>query len=138
MPKSKRKSGMQYQDWIRKYLEERGYSVENFKPISIRREIKGKEVWQRFRQDPFDSDLIAKKVGERTLWIQATLHTGLTIKKEKMLKHPWTIEYDDVQIWVKRDSLNHDIYRLGTMGFYLYGKIIHRKFYESTAPPDPY
>lgn len=62
-------------------------------------------------------DLIGKKVGERTLWLQVTKHTTISNKIEALEAIPWDDRFDDVQIWRwvgaegKRDSLFFQVYK---------------------------
>ena len=130
---NKRKAGLQFQAWIKKYLEDHNWEVENFTPMTIKRIHPGnnKVFWQRIRFDPFDIDLIAKKIGEPTLWIQATLDSSLGRKMEKLSSHPWHPEHDQVEVWAKREPGKIDVFRLVSWGkFELVGKIIRRKHFK--------
>lgn len=44
-------------------------------------------------------DLVAKKHGERTRWIQVTAHSGIGQKKADLDKVPWDPLFDSVEIW---------------------------------------
>jgi hypothetical protein len=62
-------------------------------------------------------DLIGKKSGERTLWLQITKHTTVRDKIEALEAIPWDDRFDDVQIWRwvgaegKRDSHFFQVYK---------------------------
>lgn len=63
-------------------------------------------------------DLIGKKAGQRTLWVQVTSHTTVGDKITALQAIPWDVRFDDVQIWRwvgsegKRDSMYFQVYRL--------------------------
>lgn len=44
-------------------------------------------------------DLVAKKFGERTRWIQVTAHSGIGQKKDDLAEVPWDPAHDNVEIW---------------------------------------
>ncbi len=44
-------------------------------------------------------DLIAKKLGQRTRWIQVTADSGIGRKKEDLAEIPWDPLFDEVEIW---------------------------------------
>lgn len=44
-------------------------------------------------------DLIAKKAGERTRWIQVTADGGIGRKKNDLAEVPWDGLFDSVEIW---------------------------------------
>jgi len=132
MKDKRRRRGLDFQRWIVKWLEERDWICENFIPISIKKVIRGKEMWVSKRSDPFGCiDIVGKKKYHRTLWIQATLHTGKKVKADKLMKVPWAEYADDVQIWIKRSTGSIDIYQLDEGEFIQLGKILQRKFYKS-------
>jgi len=132
MPKSTRQTGNDFQDYIQKWLEEKGWVVHNQKTVSRAIPIKGKVVWVSQRQDIWGClDLIAKKSGKFTLFIQATTHTGRGKKERDLMTVPWG-DADEVQIWMKRDKGHIDMFHLDDAfeKFEEFGKIIRRKFYS--------
>ena len=133
MATSKRAKGNQLQDWIQKWLEERGWTVHNQKTVSRAIPIKGKTVFVSQRQDIFGCiDLICKKQGRKTLFIQATMHGGKGKKREDLKAVPWNNTVDDVQIWMDRGGKSIDIFCLDENqkdGTRLVGKILRRQFY---------
>ncbi len=44
-------------------------------------------------------DLVAKRRGSRTRWIQVTMHSGIGLKKEEIEGIPWDLTHDEVEIW---------------------------------------
>ena len=57
-------------------------------------------------------DLIAKKPEEKTLWIQCGEPKSFAQKKRDLAVVPWTLEIDEVQIWLKMPDRQIKIYRL--------------------------
>jgi len=128
MKKSTRKKGLDFQDWIKRFLEERDWIVHNQKPMG--KLIKGNYISQR--NDIFGCvDLIAKKEEKPTIWIQATLNPNLEkrLKEFLQLGNIWNSE-DLVQVWIKRKSGLVDIFQLFGTELLPIGKIIRRKFYK--------
>jgi len=135
MKDTRREKGLRFQKWIKDWLEELGWAVHNQKPVGRMLKIKDKKtkkiktIYVSQRNDILGCiDLVAKKENKPTLWIQATLHTGLGEKKKALQTVPWGKD-DMVQVWVKRDR-NVDIFMLGCDSLHLIGKIIRRKFYK--------
>lgn len=110
-PDKRRAHGMEFQRWIKVWLEQRGWTVHNqpMKPTRIM--VKGKILWISRSQDIFGCvDLIARRKGEsRTLWIQATLDTSIGRKIAELGVVPWGSS-DCVQVWVKRAGGRVDIF----------------------------
>ena len=137
--KKSRQKGKLYQDWIKKWLTERGFFVHDqptsSKLIQIKDKITGeyKPMYVSVRNDIFGIiDLIAKKKDTRTLWIQATMNTSMKKKKEKLSEISWNFAGDCVQFWIKRSPGKTDVYELNVNGkFYLIGKILNRHFYSA-------
>ena len=137
--KKSRQRGKLYQDWIKKWLTERGFFVHDqptaSKLIRIKDKLTGeyKPMYVSVRNDIFGIiDLIAKKKDAPTLWIQATMNTSMKKKKEKLVAIPWNMDIDCVQFWIKRSPGKTDVYELHANGeFYLIGKILNRHFYSA-------
>jgi hypothetical protein len=137
--KKARQKGKLYQDWIKKWLMERGFHVHDqptaSKLIRIKDKLTGeyKVMYVSVRNDIFGIiDLIAKKSDTKTLWIQATMNTSMKKKKEKLVAIPWNFETDCVQFWIKRSPGKTDIFELRDDGifFELVGKILNRHYYS--------
>jgi len=136
MKDTRREKGLKFQKWVKDWLEEMGWVVHNQKPVGRMIKIKDKKtkktktIYISQRNDIFGCvDLVAKKENKPTLWIQATLHTGVGEKKKALETVPWGKE-DMVQVWVKREDGHVDIFMLGCDNLHLIGKIIRRKFYK--------
>ena len=140
-----RAKGSSYQNWIAEWLTERGWKVHNQKTSMSRIMVRNKRTFElepmyvSGRQDIFGVfDLIAKK-DMLTLWIQSTSHKSLLEKVKKIIAAELTYSnFEFPMIWMKRDSLRHDIYAFDETGNIehpgapsLYGKIISRKYYAS-------
>lgn len=88
--------GNQWEREAKTILEKAGWIVEGqHRQISFlgpgRMIMKGR--------DPFGVDLIAKKKGEKTRWIQVSSVGNLSKKKKQVLEFPWTLEYETLEIW---------------------------------------
>lgn len=93
-------------------MQARGYVVEKaYKGVMV---IKGK--WITNKHDIFACDVVAKKAGERTLWIQVTEggHADATHRKRKLEKLGCWSKHDDVQVWrlVKGRNRHYVVYKL--------------------------
>lgn len=147
MAKNKRAKGLEFQRWIKKWLEEKDWIVHNQVPVGKLIVVKGKKIFISQRNDIFGCDLIARKDFKNnlnfsmvTLWIQATLDSGITRKVEELKKFPWGRSLGDrVQVWLKtakgdinikelviifNQDLMKSIFEVKDLG-----KIIRRKFY---------
>ncbi len=79
-----------------KVLEAEGYRVHR----CVRTGTKRGPLWISQSNDVFGCiDLVAKKRGERTRWIQVTAHSGIGAKKKEILDVPWDPVHDSVEIW---------------------------------------
>ncbi len=79
-----------------KHLEGLGYTVHRCVRTGMRRGSR----WISQSNDVFGCiDLIAKKTGERTRWIQVTADGGIGRKKDKLDAVPWDGLFDSVEIW---------------------------------------
>lgn len=91
-----------------KILEAQGYRVHR----CVRTGAKRGPFWVSQSNDIYGCiDVIAKKKGERTRWIQVTADSGISRKSEEMLGIPWDLEFDVVEIWrwVGGHKRNHKI-----------------------------
>lgn len=79
-----------------KLLELEGYTIHR----CIRTGVRRGGLWISQSNDIFGCiDLVAKKRGERTRWIQVTSHSGVGQKKEDLAEVPWDPIHDSVEIW---------------------------------------
>jgi len=134
-----RQKGQDFQRWVKKILEDWGWIVHN-QGLNHRQIFDRKThelIYVSASQDIFGAiDLIGKKKDRKTLWIQATCHSGLGVKIKKVDLIPWS-DLDGVQIWMKREDGHVDIFHLDNAlippEFFLLGKIIRRKFFASAG-----
>lgn len=99
-PKPKRvnrsKKGTQIELAALKLLEAEGYTVHR----CVRTGVKRGPLYYSQSNDVFGCiDLVAKRRGERTRWIQVTAHSGIGQKKADLAAVPWDPLYDSVEIW---------------------------------------
>ena len=137
---STRQTGNNFQDWIQKWLGDRGWVIHNQKGVATKVRTPRGEIWVSKRQDIYGCiDLIAKKAG-LTLWIQATTHKSLKEKVKKIRAAKLTFsEFEFPMIFLKREGGIVDIYSLLPLNEEIasdvspvrYGKIIRRKFYAT-------
>jgi hypothetical protein len=79
-----------------KLLEAEGYKVHR----CVRTGQKRGPLWISQSNDVFGCiDLVAKKVGQRTRWIQVTADSGIGRKRREMDDIPWDSMHDSVEIW---------------------------------------
>lgn len=78
------------------HLEQHGYKVHR----CVRTGQKRGPIWVSNSNDVFGCvDLVAKKVGERTRWVQVTADSGIGRKKADLAEVPWDQDHDCVEIW---------------------------------------
>ncbi len=90
------KKGQQIELQAIKLLEAEGYKVHR----CVRTGVKRGKLYISQSNDVFGCiDLVAKKQGERTRWIQVTADSGIGRKKEDLAEVPWDPLFDSVEIW---------------------------------------
>jgi hypothetical protein len=79
-----------------KVLEAEGYKVHR----CVRTGVKRGPFYFSQSNDVFGCiDLVAKRKGERTRWIQVTADSGVGRKKKDIEEVPWDPVFDSVEIW---------------------------------------
>ena len=79
-----------------KVLEAEGYKVHR----CVRTGIKRGPIYISQSNDVFGCiDLVAKRKGARTRWIQVTADSGIGRKKADLAEVPWDPDHDSVEIW---------------------------------------
>ena len=126
--KSTRQKGNQFQNWCATWLEEQGYAVDNRKTVAHR--LKS-GIWVSLAADVFGCDIIAIKTGQKPLFIQATLHSGVQKRLDEILRHPWPLDHVKVQVWQKKNKEINIKYFNGKE-LIDYAKIIRRKLFLLT------
>lgn len=89
--------GNTYEIEVKKTLEAEGWTV--FRQHRKQMYINGKMVMVGC--DVFGADLIAKKPGHKTLWVQVTTRPQKSVKSKSLMIHPWTFDHDTVQLWLR-------------------------------------
>lgn len=130
--KSTRQIGNIFQDFCAAWLKDQGYDVYNQKTVA--RKIKA-GIWISQRQDIFGMDILALKIGEKPLFIQATAHSNVQKRLDEILRHPWPLEYVIVQVWQKKDK-EVNIKNFDGQKLVDYAKIIRRRLYITISPGD--
>lgn len=139
MPVNKRQRGMAFQKWIMDWLIENvpgvmvhnQTTVANKIPLRDKQTGQMKEIWVSKRNDILGCiDLIAIMPGQKPLFIQATLDSGVTRKLNDMLVVPWPLQHCRVQLWQKREDGVVMIKKFVGDGLEEVGKIIRRKYYK--------
>jgi hypothetical protein len=137
MKDQRRRRGNDFQDWIKKWLTERGWSVHNQKTVSRPIPIKGRVVWVSCRNDILAMDLVAVKAGEKTLFIQATLHGGVEKRKIEAKDIHWDLDHQCVQLWQKRSAGVIQIKQWNGTDYVDIVKIVHGKLCAKGQEEEP-
>lgn len=77
---------------VKRLLEAQGYYVHR----TVRTNHHG---FVNAPNDIFGCDIIAKKEGERTRWIQVTCDGHIGRKKAELALVPWDSQHDSVEVW---------------------------------------
>lgn len=98
--------GNLYEKEVKTILESQGYTVEgqHRKVMWIRDKFTGAMKMIMAGRDIFGVDLIAKKLGERTRWIQVSTLSQKSSKQKQVLVFPWTLEHESVELWLRLDG----------------------------------
>lgn len=101
------KKGNLYEKEVRGILEAEGWKVEgqHRKASYIPDKLKGNGLRMIMQgRDIFGTDLIAKKIGEKPLWIQVSTRTNKVTKIKQVMEHPWNFEHETLQLWLRSDG----------------------------------
>lgn len=140
--RSAREKGNEFQNWITKWLEARGWVVRNFplasRPLFDKRQQK--VIYVRQSQDAFGADLVARKDG-RLIWIQASATADISRRIQEFQKYfHFLLNHEELQIWVKAKPTEINLTGIWTTGSLFrtdhIGKIIRRRFYAVAGYPD--
>lgn len=98
--------GNQFEGEARKILEAQGWLVEgqHRKVMWIRDKKTGLMKMIMAGRDIYGCDLIAKKRGQRTKWLQVSTVSQKASKQRQVLIFPWTLEHEDVELWLRIDG----------------------------------
>lgn len=93
--------GDQYEKEVKEYLEEQGWTVfRQHRKAMFLAPGRVKMVGADF----FGCDIVAKKYGEKTLWVQVSTLANKSSKIKQVSVHPWNPDVDDIQIWLRHDG----------------------------------
>lgn len=123
-----RQKGSAYELEVQKILEADGWTIHRARASNFK---VGNKVLCR-SNDIFNIvDIIAKKEGESTCWIQVSTGTRRAEKEKKLLSIPniWN-EYDNVSLWLRFPRKEWKIYELHNGKLEETGRIIRGKHYE--------
>ena len=88
--------GVRIEARAKRCLEQQGYTVHR----TIRAPYYARGAWGSNSNDVFGCiDLVAKRAGERTRWIQCMSGRHVGAKRRDLAAIPWTLEHDSVEIW---------------------------------------
>ena len=132
---TRRARGNAFELWCAAWLTENGWSVHRQQSISRPIPIKGKLIWTSPRNDILGcADLVAVKPGERVLFVQCTLDSGVTKREEETKVIKWDLSYACVQLWADRGKRHIQIKQWTGAAFVDVGKIELRKCYMLERP----
>ena len=140
--KSTAKTGNDYQTWCAKMLEEMypGSSIHNQRAVG--KFIPSIGRWISQRNDLLGCiDILVIVPGRPPLLIQCTAHKSFAEKLNELVKIPWSLNYCEVQVWMKRAPGRTEIRALESVGAtYILvplGEIRRRKLEIYGAGPYP-
>jgi hypothetical protein len=98
--------GNLYEKEVKTILESDGYLVEgqHRKVMWIRDKYTGAMKMIMAGRDIFGVDLIAKKLGQKTRWIQVSTLSQKSAKQKQVLIFPWTLEHESVELWLRLEG----------------------------------
>jgi hypothetical protein len=111
--------GNQFEKEVKTILEAQGWMVEgqHRKVMWIRDKYTDQMKMIMAGRDIYGCDLIAKKLGEKTRWIQVSTLTQKSAKQKQVLAFPWTLAYETVELWLRLDGKrSFRVFRLLTEG----------------------
>lgn len=107
--------GNQFEREVKDILEAQGWKVfrQHRKPLFI----KGRMV--TIGADIFGADIVAKKQGEKTRYVQVSTVENKSKKEAQLLEHPVTIAYESIELWLRVDGKRaYRVFRLGPAEVY--------------------
>jgi hypothetical protein len=95
--------GNQYEKEAKTVLERDGWHVEgqHRKVLYIKDKFTGQMKLIMAGRDIYGCDLIAKKLGLKTKWIQVSTVTQKSSKERQVLLFPWSLEFEEVELWLR-------------------------------------
>lgn len=82
---------------VRKYLESQGWAVFRVhrKPLFINKRM------VTIGADIFGCDIVAKRAGQKTRYIQVSVDGRKAEKEAQIREHPLSPEFEDLEIWLR-------------------------------------
>lgn len=117
--------GNQYEKEVKTILEADGWHVEgqHRKVMWLRDKITGAMKMIMAGRDIYGCDLIAKKQGEKTRWIQVSTLGQKSSKQKQVLMFGWTLAYESVELWLRLDGKRtFRVFKLQEGGLFLEGE----------------
>lgn len=92
--------GNQFEREVKEILEAQGWKVfrQHRKPLFM----KGKMI--TIGADIFGADIVAKKTGEKTRYIQVSTVENKSKKEAQLREHPITLAYESIELWLRIDG----------------------------------
>jgi hypothetical protein len=90
--------GNQYEKEVKLILQAKGWHVEG-QHRKVMFLGPGKMIMAG--RDIYGCDLICKKQGEKTLWIQVSTIENKSKKEKQVKEFPWTLEHESLQLWLR-------------------------------------
>lgn len=105
------KKGNLFEGEVRKILAAAGWTVEGQHRKAAYIPFKSKVPFGKpqlrlvmIGRDIFGCDVIAKKAGEKTLFVQVSTRENKVHKIKQVMAYPWNFEHDEVQLWLRADG----------------------------------
>lgn len=95
--------GNQYEKEVKDTLESQDWTVEgqHRKVMWLRDKYTGAMKMIMAGRDIYGCDLIAKKLGSKTKWIQVSTLSQKSAKQRQVLMFPWTLAHEEVELWLR-------------------------------------
>ena len=106
MATSSTTKGNTYEREVRDILRSQDWLVEgqHRKVLYIRDKFTGQMKLIMAGRDVYGCDLIAKKKGQKTRWIQVSTVPQKSTKQKQVLAFPWTLEHESVELWLRLEG----------------------------------
>lgn len=124
---NKRGKGRAFETWCRDYLRERGWSVHLCGRKAI---MLGPGKMVTTGNDIFGADLVAIKLGELTLFVQATCDSSVKKRLEEFGRYGFEPAHQRVELWQKKPGGEVVVHVLQNGGLVETGRIIRGRFYR--------
>lgn len=127
-----RRPGRAFEFWARDFLIAEGWSVKACARIPMR--TSSGQVWMK-GDDIFGTDLVAVKPGQKTLFVQCTLDSGVKKRLEEIRKHAWELAHQQVELWQRTRPAEVNVKLFTGADFVDDRKIIRGRTYRREDKP---